>query len=332
MKNITNLKGVKEVTAISVYEVIDDWVTKTPSSTITKVSKSVKKYDKRGFCSSMEDGLGNVFEMEYNDNGIITKELMNGELKYEAFVDSAGNLTGEIDHRNNSTTSYDNIYTENSAGETILTEVTEVLKQSIGETVRRTITTKRKFNAFGSCISEESFTDHDSWASSIFTKFDYDESNNLIHEITQYRDNNANNPWKLAYETKNTYGKYPTGYDGIFAERYKKVIRKDPSGTDFDKYDYIFSFTGKDYEEVEILNSYHDGVLKSISTHYYDKKHHLVRWTSNNIGGPILQGFNEFNERGEVIRFTDLLYRPDGNRVEKIVTDYEYTYYKEEAE
>ena len=332
MKNITKLKGVKEVTSIAVYEVINDWTAKSPSITITAVRKNVKKYDKRGFCSSMEDDLGNVYEMEYTDKGIVTKELMNGELKYEAFVDSAGNLTGEIDHRNNSTTSYDNIYTENNAGETILSEVTEVLKQSVGETVRRTITTKRKFNAFGSCITEESYTDHDSWTSNIFTKFDYDESNNLIHEIKQYRDNNANSPWKLAYETKNTYGKYPTRYDGVFAERYKKVIRKDPSGTDFDKYDYVFSLAEKDYDEAEIINSYHDGILKSITTQYYNKKHHLVRWTHNNVGGPIHQGFNEFNERGNVIRFTDLVYYPDGKRIEKIVTDYAYAYYEEEAE
>ena len=332
MRDIPKLKGVKEVTAVSVCEVIEDYLTKVPISTITNVRKNVKKYNKRGFCSSIEDGIGNVYEMEYTDSGIVTKELMNGELKYEAFVDSAGNLTGEIDRRNNIITKYDNIYTENSAGETILAEVTEVLKHTVGDRVRRTVTTKRKFNAFGSCLTEESFTDHDKWQSTVFTKFDYDESNNLIHEIKQYRDKDANNSWKLAYEIKNTYGKYPTSYEGVFAERYKKVIRKDPHGTDFDKYDYVFSSTEKDYEEVEIINSYHDGVLKSITTQYYNKNHQMVRWMHNNIGGPILQGFKEYNERGNVIRFTDLVYYPDGKRVEKIVTDYDFIYYDEEAE
>lgn len=332
MRDIPKLKGVKEVTAVAIYEVIDNWTTKDPSGIVTKVRKSTKIYDTRGFCTAMEDDLGNVFEMEYADNGIVTKELMNGELKYEAFVDSAGNLTGEIDHRNNKITKYDNIYTENSAGETILAEVTEVLKHTIGGRVRRTVTTKRKFNAFGSCLTEESFTDHDHRASTVFTKFDYDESNNLIHEIKQYRENGGDIDWNLAYESTNKYGKYPTRYKDVYAERLKKVIRKDPTGVDFDKYDYVFSSTEKDYEEVEIVNSYHDGVLKSITTQYYDKKHHLIRWTHNTICGPILQGFNEFNERGDVIRFTDLVYYPDGKRVEKIITDYDYTYYNEEAE
>lgn len=331
MRNITNLKGVKEVTAVSVYEVINDRLTKTPNSTITKVRKTTKKYDKRGFCTTMEDDLGNVYETEYVDNGIVTKELMNGELKYEAFIDSAGNLTGEIDHRNNATTSYNNIYTENSAGETILAEVTEVRKESVGGKVRRTVTTRRKFNEFGSCITEETCYNHNNWISDIFTKFDYDESNNLIHEIKQYREKSTGDAWNLAYETKNTYGKYPTRHKGV-AERYKKVIRKDPDGVDFDKYEYIFPSTEKEYSEIEIINSYHDGELRSITTNYYNKAHHLVRWSHDNIGGAILQGFNEFNEHGNVIRFTDLVYSPDGNRVEKIVTDYAYTYYEEEAE
>lgn len=333
MQNITKLKGVKEVIALSVYEVIDNWLEKNPSSSITKIKRSVKKYDNRGFCITMEDDRGNVFETEYTDNGIVTKELMNGELKYEAFVDSIGNLTGEIDYRINATTSYDNIYTENGAGETILMEVTELRKESAGEKVQRTFTTHRKFNEFGHCLTEEIICDHNNHGiNHSFTKFDYDESNKLIHEVSQYRDKNSNGRWKLAYELKNSYKKYPTSCKDVYVDRYSKVIREDSTGVDFDKYEYIFASDEKEYSEIKIQNSYHDGELRSITTTYYNQSGQLLRWTHNNIGGPILQGFNEFDDRGNIIRFTDLVYYPDGKHVDKIVTEYTYTYYEEEAE
>lgn len=333
MQNITKLKGVKEVITKSVYEVIDNWLEKNSSSEVTKVIRSTKKYDKRGFCTTMEDDRGNVFETEYTDNGIVTKELMNGELKYEAFVDSIGNITGEIDYRINTTTSCDNIYTENGAGETILMEVTELRKESAGEKVRQTFTTYRKFNEFGHCLTEEIICDdNESGITSFFTKFDYDESNNLIHEINQYRGKDTNDSWTLAYERKNSYKKYPTSCKDAYVERCSKAIIEDSTGVDFDKYEYIFASDDKEYSEIKIQNSYHDGELRSITTTYYNQSGHLLRWTHNNIGGPILQGFNEFDDRGNVIRFTDLVYYPDGKCVDKIVTEYTYTYYDEETE